>query len=199
MNNNSGTLYGYVRVSTKGQALNGNSLEAQTAALLAAGVDEANIYTDVFTGMKKNRPGLNAVLPLLQAGDTLVVTKLCRFSRSAMAGAQMIEELLDQGVVVHILNMGRMDNTPMGKLVRMTLLAYAEFERDMIVERFEEGKEIARQAPSYREGRKPVAVDPDMFEDVCAQVADKKMTAHAAAKRLGVSRATWYRLIKRSA
>lgn len=67
----------------------------------------------------------------------------------------MIQSLLDKGIIVYVLNMGMMDNTPTGKLVRNVMLAFAEFERDMIVERTEEGKVIARQNPGFKEGRPP--------------------------------------------
>ena len=56
-------------------------------------------------------------------------------------------------ITVHVLNMGLMDNTPTGKLIRNIMLAFAEFERDMIVERTSEGKAIAKQNPDFREGR----------------------------------------------
>lgn len=54
-----------------------------------------------------------------------------------------------------MLNIGMMDNTPTGKLVRNAMLAFAEFERNMIVERIGEGKAIARQNPGFKEGRSP--------------------------------------------
>ncbi len=83
----------------------------------------------------------------------MVVTKLDRIARSATQGIEMIQGLLDKGITVHVLNMGLMDNTPTGKLIRNIMLAFAEFERDMIVERTREGKAIAKQNPDFREGR----------------------------------------------
>ena len=59
----------------------------------------------------------------------------------------------DMRVRVHILNMGIIDNTPTGKLIRNVMLSFAEFERDMIVQRTQEGKAIAKLNPDYREGR----------------------------------------------
>lgn len=144
-------IYGYARVSTKGQAKDGNSLEAQEIALRSAGAIE--IYADAFTGTKANRPELDKLLAVMQSGDTMVVTKLDRIARSATQGIAMIQTLLDRGIVVHVLNMGLMDNTPTGKLIRNIMLAFAEFERDMIVERTQEGKAIAKQNPDFKEGR----------------------------------------------
>lgn len=92
-------------------------------------------------------------MAVMRSGDTLVVTKLDRIARSATQGIELIQSLLDKGVVVHVLNMGLMDNTPTGKLIRNIMLAFAEFECDMIVERTQEGKAIAKQNPEFREGR----------------------------------------------
>lgn len=144
-------IYGYARVSTKGQAKDGNSLEAQEIALRSAGAIE--IYADAFTGTKANRPELDKLLAVMRSGDTMVVTKLDRIARSATQGIALIQLLLDRGIVVHVLNMGLMDNTPTGKLIRNIMLAFAEFERDMIVERTQEGKAIAKLNPDFKEGR----------------------------------------------
>lgn len=144
-------IYGYCRVSTKGQAKDGNSLEAQEKALLAAGAE--NIYCDAFTGTKTHRPELDKLLSVIQSGDKLIVTKLDRIARSATQGTELIQNLLDKGISVHVLNMGLLDDTPTGKLIRTILLAFAEFERDMIVERTQEGKAIAKQNPAFTEGR----------------------------------------------
>lgn len=144
-------IYGYARVSTKGHAKDGNGLDVQKAALEAAGAEE--IYEEAFTGTKKDRPVLNKLLNELQQGDTLVVTKLDRIARSASQGAELVKGLLEKGVTVRILNMGILDDTPAGKLVTTVMFAFAEFERDMIVERTQEGKAIARMNPNFREGR----------------------------------------------
>ena len=143
--------FGYARVSSKGQAVDGNSLAAQEKALRIAGAEK--IYMDSYTGTKISRPELDKLLSKLKQGDSLIITKLDRIARSSIGGVTLIQELLDKGVVVHILNMGIIDNSPTGKLITTVLLAFAEFERDMIVERTKEGKAIAKQNPLYREGR----------------------------------------------
>lgn len=138
--------YGYARVSTSGQ-----DLEAQIQSLKSVGCEK--IYSEHFTGTKTDRPEFNALLEKLQPGDTLVVTKLDRFARSATKGSELVKDLIDRGIAVHILNMGLLDNTPASKLVRNIFFAFAEFERDMIVERTQEGKAIAKQQPGFKEGR----------------------------------------------
>ncbi|MCI9079852.1 MAG: recombinase family protein [Lachnospiraceae bacterium] len=144
-------VYGYCRVSTNMQAKDGNSLEVQEKLLKENGAEE--IYSDAFTGTKAHRPELDKLLDKLQQGDKLVITKLDRIARSAAQGTELIQTLLDNGITVHVLNMGLMDNTPTGKLIRNIMLAFAEFERDMIVERTQEGKAIAKKQPGFREGR----------------------------------------------
>lgn len=144
-------IYGYSRVSTKGQAKDGNSLESQEKALREAGANK--IYTDAFTGTKTDRPEFDKLLAEIKTGDTLVVTKLDRFARSMAQGSELVSELIDRGIRVYILNIGILDNTPASKLIRNVFFAFAEFERDMIVERTQEGKAVAKQNPEFREGR----------------------------------------------
>lgn len=144
-------VYGYCRVSTQMQAKDGNSLESQEQLLKENGAEK--IYSDAFTGTKAHRPELDKLLAVLQPGDKLVVTKLDRIARSASQGIELVQTLLDKGITVHVLNMGLLDNTPSGKLIRNIMLAFAEFERDMIIERTQEGKAIAKRQPDFREGR----------------------------------------------
>jgi len=138
--------YGYARVSTVAQ-----DLEVQIQALQAEGCEV--IYKEKFTGTKTDRPEFNKVLEALQEGDTLVVTKLDRFARSAVEGIQTVKALFARGVKVHILNMGLVENTPTGRLIFNILSSFAEFERDMIVERTQEGKALAKLRDDFREGR----------------------------------------------
>ena len=148
---NQPTIYGYARVSTHGQAKDGNSLEAQSQELAKAGAEE--IFSDTYTGTKTARPELNRLLLKMKDGDTIVVTKLDRIARNLLQGVDLIEQLNNRGIKVNVLNMGMIDDTPTGRLIRNIMLSLAEWERDMIVQRTKEGKEIAKQKPGYREGR----------------------------------------------
>lgn len=144
-------IYGYARVSTKGQAKDGNSLENQIETLKNNGAVE--IYSDSFTGTKTDRPNFNKLLNKLKTGDTLMVTKLDRFARSMTQGSELVNQLIDKGIRVNILNIGIMDNTPSSKLIRNIFFSFSEFERDMIVERTQEGKAIAKTKEGFKEGR----------------------------------------------
>ncbi len=144
-------IYGYARVSTVAQCRNGNSLEEQTEALMAYGCDK--IITEAYTGKTTERPQLNELLQLLCAGDTLVVTKFDRFARTVIEGVLTVRMLFERGVKVHILNIGLIENTLTGNLILTVFLAFAEFERGMIIERTQAGKALARTQAGYHEGR----------------------------------------------
>ena len=126
-------IYGYARVSTKGQDSYGNGLDVQLESLKERKCDY--IYQETITGTKRDRPELQRMLSEIQKGDIVIVTKLDRIARSAKDGLIVIDEILGKGASVEILNMGKFDNTSLGKLTRTILLAFAEFERDIIVER----------------------------------------------------------------
>lgn len=144
-------VYGYSRVSTVKQAVRGNSLEDQTKALQDAGAEK--IFSDAYTGTKMDRPAFTALMNVIRPGDKLIVTKLDRLARTAVDGGTIVRDLHEKGVVIQILNMGVADNTPMGKLMVTMLLAFAEFERDMIVERTQTGRQIAKANGTMKDGR----------------------------------------------
>lgn len=104
-------IYGYGRVSTKGQAKDGNSLEAQEKILKEHGTEI--IYMDSFTGTKITRPEFDKLLKVLKSGDTLVVAKLDRFARSVSQTSDLITNLIDDGIRVDVCNLGILDNSSM--------------------------------------------------------------------------------------
>ena len=147
-------IYGYARVSAKTQ-LKGNSLEEQRAELKRNGCEV--IVEEQFTGKTTSRPKFDKLIQhQLQQGDTLIVTKLDRFARNVAEGISTIRFLFSKGVKVHVLNVGLLENTAMGNFFITTLLAVAELERCMILERTASGKEIARLRDGYKEGRPPI-------------------------------------------
>ena len=181
-------IYGYKRVSTKKQAKDGNSLEAQEKALIENGATK--IYGDAFTGTKTDRPELTKLISIVQPGDTIVVTKLDRLGRSLSKTTELITELIDKGVTVNILNLGVLNNTSMSTLLRNVLLAFAQFERDMIVERTSEGKEIKREKGELKEGRDKI--DTPDFEKFLKKQKEGLISVNECCEQLGISRRTWY-------
>lgn len=185
-------IYGYARVSTRGQ-LDGNSLEAQEKALREAGATE--IYKDAFTGTKANRPEFDRLMANIKEGDTLIVTKLDRFARSMTHGSQLVSDLIERGVRVFILNIGVLDNTPASKLTRNIFFAFAEYERDMIVERTQEGKAIAKanaesKGVKFKEGR-PVKYTNEKIEMALNLLQDHSYSQ--VAELTGISKSTLIR------
>lgn len=181
-------IYGYARVSTKGQERNGNSLEQQEQLLKDNGAEK--IFIDSVTGTKLERPELIKLLEVLKNGDTLIVTKLDRFARSVSQASDLITKLIDKGITVNVLNLGILSNNSMSTLMRNVLLSFAQFERDMIVERTQEGKAIARLNPNYQEGR------PKKFSKVQVNHALELCNTYSVnqvADMTGISRATIFR------
>lgn len=185
-------IYGYARVSTITQAKDGNSLEYQHRVLSEHGCEE--IYEEAFTGMSADRPELSKILAKIQKGDVLVVTKLDRFSRSVAEGVKLIQYLHERGVIVEILNMGRVDFTPMGKLMVTMLLAFSEFEHDIILERLADGKEVAKSKGKKTDGR--YAKNPPEFQSFYRLWKNGKITVNQACFELKIGRTTWYKLAK---
>ena len=144
-------IYGYARVSSYGQACDGDSLDAQVASLEDAGAER--IFSDVFSGSKAHRPELDKLLKIISDGDKLIITKLDRIARSLIQGIQLLETLSKKGIIIEVLNLGIIDNSPTGKLIRTIMLCFSEFEHDMILQRTQEGKAIARLNPNFRDGR----------------------------------------------
>ena len=148
-------IYGYARISAKVQ-LKGNSLEEQKNELRKNGCQV--IVEEQFTGKTTARPKFeDLILNQLQPGDTLVVTRLDRLARNVTEGVSTIRGLFAKNVRVHVLNVGLLENTAMGNFFITTLLAVAELERCMILERTAAGKEIAKTRDGFKEGRPPIA------------------------------------------
>ncbi len=185
--------YGYARVSTKGQAAQGNSIEDQVELLKKAGCEE--IISEAYSGTSLERPEFEKLLGRLQKGDVLITTKLDRFARTAAAGSTLIRSLLEKGVSVHILNMGVIDDSPIGRVIVNVLLAFAEFERDMIIERTQAGKAIARKKAGFREGRPP-KFSQAQKELAVRLILEDHHSYSQVAQETGISKATLVRCVR---
>ena len=181
--------YGYARVSTHWQASDGNSLEAQIESLNAAGADK--IYMDEYSGRTTKRPQLDELLSVISSGDELIVTKLDRMARSVIEGSELIKRLQEKKITVTVLNIGCMDNSPTGRLITNVMLSFAEFERDMIIERTQEGKNAAkRNNPDFKDGR------PCKFSDEQMELALELLEKHSykeVSNMTGISKSTLQR------
>lgn len=187
-------IYGYARMSTLTQESIGNSLEEQVFALTAYGCQE--IIQEAFTEKTMERPAFQSLLNKLTEQDTLVVTKLDRFARTAIDGVQTVRNLFERGVRVHILNMGLIENTLTGNLILTVMLAFAEYERGMIVERTQSAKMALRQNPDFKDGR------PRKYTDAQIQLAldllDSGKSYGLVQKMTGISKSTLIRARRQS-
>src|SRR6202050_1752728 len=142
------TIYGYARVSTDGQ-----TLDAQLAALTAAGA--APVFHETASGAKTARRDLSKALRALDAGDTLLVTRLDRLARSTRDLLNILDTIAKAGAGFRSLGDAWADTTTAhGRLMLTVLGGLAEFERDLIRARTGEGRARAR-ANGVRMGRKP--------------------------------------------
>jgi DNA invertase Pin-like site-specific DNA recombinase len=133
-----GELIGYARVSTEDQ-----SLELQTRALKAAGC--LNIYEEKLSGAKKHRPELDLAIKDLRPGDTLVVWRLDRLSRSIRDLHRRLGEIEEQGANLKSLTEHFDFTTAVGKLMLNMLAVMAEFERQLTIERTRAGMAVLRE------------------------------------------------------
>lgn len=188
-------IIGYCRVSTRGQ-LDGNSIEEQSKKILER-YSNAEIIEESYSGAK-DMAVFNKLLSNLEVGDTLVVTKLDRFCRTTKEGLQYIDLLMGNGVKIHILNMGLIEDTAMGRLIVTNLLAFAEFERAMIIERTQSGKAIAKTKEGYKEGR-PKKYTGKQLDNAVSMLAINggNKSYKEVAELLGISKSTLIREVNK--
>lgn len=185
-------LIGYARCSTVGQ-----DLSAQIDALAAAGVASDRCYSEKVSGAAPlaDRVALRQALAALRSGDTLVVAKLDRIGRSMEDCVSRVAELLDRGC--HVLTLdGRVDTKGLGKMAKLVcglLAAAAEIERDLILERTEEGRQRALAA-GVRFGRKR-SYRPEQAEHVRSLVGDG-LPHRKVAAMVGISATTVRRILQ---
>ncbi|MBQ9732940.1 MAG: recombinase family protein [Clostridia bacterium] len=137
-------LFGYMRVSSKSQdSKNGEA--RQKEALLAFGVEEKNLFYDVMTGKDMKRPQLEELKKYLREGDSVVVSELSRLGRDTKGVITLVEELHENGVsVISLKENITFDDSPMGRCFLPLVSALSQLERELINERCQEGRELAK-------------------------------------------------------
>lgn len=178
---------GYARVSTEDQ-----HLHMQEDALKSAGCEE--VFTDVASGTKSQRPGLEKALSYLREGDTLVVWKLDRLGRSLQHLIQTIRSLVDKKIGFKSLQESIDTTTSGGKLIFHIFSALAEFERDLIVERTEAGLKAARARG--RMGGRPPMLNKKQISKLKQHYKDQNITVSEICKIFQISRPTFYNYLK---
>src|SRR5262245_11676371 len=140
-------IVGYARVSTDGQ-----TLDAQYAALKAAGAEK--VFAEKVSGAVTDRKALAKAIAALEPGDVLLVTRLDRLARSTRDLLNVLATVADKGTGFRSIADAWADTTtPHGRLMLTVLGGLAEFERELIRARTDEGRKRA-QARGVRSGRK---------------------------------------------
>ncbi|CAN5350105.1 recombinase family protein [soil metagenome] len=177
-------LVGYARVSSTGQ-----SLEVQLEKLEKAGCEE--IFAEKRSGTTRiERAELEAALRFVRKGDVLIVSKLDRLARSVNDLSSIVADLDKRGVGFRVLDQAIDTTTSNGRLMLNMLAAFAEFETDLRAERQRDGIERAKAEGRYT-GR-PATIQSDAVRTLKAE----GLGATEIAKRLGIGRASVYRLLE---
>jgi DNA invertase Pin-like site-specific DNA recombinase len=178
-------IVGYARVSTDGQ-----SLDAQLAALKAAGADK--VFSEKMSGARSDRPQLARMLKALQADDVVIVAKLDRLARSTRDLLNTVQAITERGAGFKVLDNPTLDTTSVhGRLLVNILAAIGEFERDLIMARTNEGRKRA-MADGVPFGRKPKLTAHQIAEALRRRDAGEALTE--IAKTYNVSHSTISRL-----
>ncbi|MCK9506620.1 MAG: recombinase family protein [Porticoccaceae bacterium] len=186
-------LIGYARVS---KADGSQSLDLQRDALITAGVDEAQIYSDLASGKKDDRPGLDACLKALREGDVLTVWKLDRMGRSLHHLVKTVGVLSDRGIGLKVLTGqgAQIDTTTAaGRLSFGIFAALAEFESELIRERTIAGLAAARARG--RKGGRKFALTKMQVRMAQASMANRDTSVAELCRELGVKPVTLYRYV----
>src|ERR1700745_2394607 len=179
------TVYGYARVSTDGQ-----TLAAQDGQLHAAGC--AKVFSEKVSGAKTDRAALGKLLKRLSAGDVLIVTRLDRLARSTRDLLNILDAVSKAGAGFKSLKDTWADTTtPHGRLMLTVLGGLAEFERELIRARTDDGRKRAK-ARGVRFGR-PQALTPHQRKEAVQKLANGEAQADVA-RSFNVSQPTISRL-----
>lgn len=155
------------------------------------GVEE--LYIDKASGKNTDRPQLKKMMEYVRRGDIVIVESISRFARNTRDLLNLMEQLSAKGVEFVSKKEAIDTSTPTGKFMLTVFGAVAELEREYILQRQREGIEIAKQQGKYK-GRKPLS--PPGFQEMVIRWKRGEITAAEACRRLGMSKATFYRKVK---
>lgn len=175
-------LIGYARVSTEEQ-----NLDLQIDALIRAGVDPLNIFSEKISGVSLKRPERDFAVKQCRSGSTFVVWKLDRVGRSLLDLLSFVQSLERQGIGFKSLQDSIDTTTPAGRVMLAMLGAFAQFERDLIAERTRAG--VARAMSRGVKFGQPTKVTPEIKKQIEAGIANGDSIKEIA-KRLDLAEAT---------
>lgn len=185
-----GDILGYARVSTDGQ-----NLDRQLDALIAAGVSRKHLYCEKMTGTKADRPELNRLIDDLESGDTVIIADLTRISRSTKDLLEIVDKIKNKGAYIKSLKDTWLDTTssnPYNDFLLTVMSGLSQLERDLISQRTKEG--LASAKARGRNGGRPSKQN-EKAEMVMA-LYDSGMKIVDIVRNTELSRSTVNRIIK---
>ena len=183
-------ILGYARVSTEGQ-----NLDRQIDALIAAGVSKKHLYCEKMTGTKSDRPELNRLLAGLETGDTVIIPDLTRISRSTKDLLDIVDKIKNKGAYIKSLKDTWLDTTssnPYNDFLLTVMSGLSQLERDLISQRTKEG--LASAKARGRNGGRPSKQN-EKAEMVMA-LYDSGMKIADIVRNTELSRSTVNRIVK---
>lgn len=185
-----GILYGYARVSTTDQ-----NLATQIEKLLQFGIKEETIVKEKITGIAEDKE-LNVLIAKMEAGDTLVATRMDRLGRSAVQLLNLMELLEKRGIYLVLMDINLDTRTPMGKLIATIMAAIAEFDRSMIKAKQKDGIAIAKAGGKYKGRLKRYTDKHDGMNHAIELFQEGKKTVKEICKITNISKSALYRRLK---
>lgn len=179
--------FGYTRISTPDQQVN-----LQIDALLNYGIDKDNIFSDIVSGSKKERPQLNRLLDRLRPGDEVVVWRLDRLGRSIKDLLELINDFNSKGIMFRSLTENIETTTNNGRLIFNIFASLAEFEKNLIRERTNAGLKSARARGKI--GGRPTA-DKTKINVALELYNKKELEINKICEIVGISKGTLYKYI----
>ena len=179
---------GYIRVSSKDQNI------ARQEVIMKE-LDVEKVFIDKLSGKNKNREQLNEMMEYVRQGDTVVVESISRFARNTKDLLVLVEQLTEKGVQFISKKETIDTSTVAGKFMLTVFGAIAELERGYLLDRQAEGIAIAKQEGKYH-GRKPIAVDIELWDNLYKQWRAKEITAVKFMELIELKPNTFYRRVK---
>lgn len=182
-------LVGYVRVSSLDQ-----DTTTQSERVNGAGCEK--VFSEKQSGTTtKGRTALTECLEYMREGDVLVITKIDRLARSARDLHNIVHDLEERGISLMVLDQSIDTSTPHGRAFLGMLATFAEFETNIRKERQLEGVAKAKKQGKYT-GRKATA---QAKKSEILALVEEGLTKPEIAKRVGVSVASVYNVLKKAA
>ena len=177
---------GYIRVSSEGQ-----NLDRQEDSITP---QVEQVFSEKVSGSNSNRPELKRLLGFVREGDTVYIESLSRLARSTRDLLEIVDMLREKRVGLVSLKENIDTDTPQGRFILQIFAALSELERESLKQRQREGIDAAKKRGKHL-GRPRTHV-PDNFKDVVDEWEAGRITAVEARRKLGLSHATFYKMVR---